>query len=146
MPISSDTGQKQEEAINDSIIHKDDILNSYEKEFITKLLHENEFLILSERVRRYYFTKDSSLVLNELVFKKEYLLEKGYTSFEMRFYGKISEPNLYYSYSLGQASYGFGSVIGSDTINYLHSLKSCGISACITQLFENGKKIVEKSN
>lgn len=127
------------------LFYKEDTITFAEKKFLNKISSENEFIGLSNKVRRFFLIKDSSLFANEMLFTNEYIQNKGYVYLNLKFYGKISEPNIYYTYSLGQTSYGFGSVIGNDTSNYLHSLKSCGITNCIIQVYQNGRKIFDKT-
>ena len=141
-----DTNQKNIEVGKLPLIFVEDTLTNVEKKFLGQIIRENEFLLLSNQVYRYSFTGDSSLVVNKLVFSKELLQEKGYVFFEIYFYGSITQPNVHYNYSLGQASSGFGSVVGNETTDYLHTLRSCGITACIAKVYQNGEKIFEKTN
>lgn len=120
----------------------EDTVTTEEMAVLETISHENEFLILSKNVERYY-SPDHTLIFSRLSFSKERLIEKGYVFYELKFYGSISDMNINYRYSLGQASYGYGSITGNDPKNYLHTLKSCGVTACVTQVFQNGKKIFE---
>jgi hypothetical protein len=144
-PDKNDSIQMKQLTVKNSLILREDTLTDEERLFLNKISHENEFLILSNRVQRYFSVNDSSLTISKLLFSKELLDSKGYVFLELKFYGNISEPNIYYTYSLGQAAYGFGSIVGRDTSDYVHILKSCGLTTCITQSFKDGTKIFEKS-
>ena len=122
-----------------------DTLNKEETNILEALSRENEFIILSKNVERYYSSGDNSVITTRLIFTKEGLLEKGYVYYDFEFFGKITDMNINYRYSLGQGSYGYGSIVGNDLKDYVHTLKSCGVTACITQVFQNGKKIFENS-
>lgn len=124
-----------------------DSLSKEERAFLRQLSKENEFLLMPNRVERYYASGNGANALplySKIIVPKEILLDKGYVYFELTATGKITDANLVYSYSLGQASTGSGSVIGTDAADYLHTIKSCGITTCIIQVFQNGVKIFER--
>lgn len=124
-----------------------DSLSKEESAFLKQLSKENEFLLTQGRVERYYASGNEANALpmySKIIAPKEILLAKGYVYFELTATGRITDANLVYSYSLGQASTGSGSVIGTDAADYVHTIKSCGTTACIIQVFQNGVKIFEK--
>jgi hypothetical protein len=130
--------------VNSQITHRTDTLTNVEKSFLTQIAKESASLIISNQVERFFSEKDSIPLVTRLVFPQEFLVEKGYVYLEIEFYGKISDVNVSYRYSLGRADTGFGSVNGDGINNYLHTHKGCGVTACITQVCQNGKKIFEK--
>ena len=123
-----------------------DSLTIEEKSFLDKIASQNESLIISNQVERYFAGSDSLPAANKLVFPKHFLIDKGYVYLELEFYGEITDVNISYRYSLGQADTGYGSVSGNDTSDYVHTFKGCGVTACITQVYNNGKKILEKED
>lgn len=125
---------------------KVDSLSPEEHSFLKQLLNENESLIVSSQVERVFSGNNSIPLVNKLVFSKELLGDKGYVYLEIQFLGKISDISLTYKYSRGTADTGYGSVSGRGLSDYIHSRKSCGVTTCITQVFNNGKKIFEKED
>ena len=144
----TDNVSGKEEAPDDKIskgaISRIDSLSFEETTFLNKLVQENESLTISNQVERFFEGSDSIPTVNKLVFPKHILIDKGYVYLELEFYGNINDANISYRFSLGQADTGYGSVSGNDTSDYVHTHKSCGVTACITQVFNNGKKIFEK--
>jgi len=120
-----------------------DSLTTEEKLFLNKIVSENESLIISNQVERFFEGSDSLPTVNRLVFPKHLLIDKGYVYLELEFYGDINDANISYRFSLGQADTGYGSVSGNDTSDYVHTYKGCGVTACITAVYSNGKKILE---
>jgi hypothetical protein len=82
---------------------KEDTLTTEEKIFLKKISGENEFIMLSNKVERFFSENDSIPRINKLIFRKDSLIEKGYVYFNLNFYGKISDVDIKYNYSLGQA-------------------------------------------
>jgi hypothetical protein len=139
-----DTSGKNLNSIN--CFKVEDSLTSEEKAFIKKLQSENEFILFSNHVERLFLESKSSVPFaTKLLISQDTLEKKGYFSFEFIFYGKITDVNVKYSYNLGQAAFGYGSVVGNDFDDYVHFLNSCGVTSCIVQGYHNGKKIFEKS-
>jgi hypothetical protein len=142
---SQETGPvKNNSATTARMQTKLDSLSTAEKKFLLQLAKENESLIVSDQVERYFIGSDSIPVVNKLVFPSHILIDKGYVYLELEFYGDINDVNISYRYSLGQADTGYGSVSGNDTGDYVHTYKGCGVTACITSVYSNGKKILEK--
>ena len=102
-------------------ISRIDLLSAEEPSFLDKLLKENESLIISNQVERFYAATDSIPILNKLVFSKDTLIDKGYVYLELEFYGSISDVNISYRYSRGTADTGYGNVTGNNTNDYLHT-------------------------
>ncbi|OQP59760.1 hypothetical protein A3860_36385 [Niastella vici] len=123
---------------------KKDTLSSQEKGILNYFASENEFIIISNQVERLFITGNEQPIMSRLSFSEKQLTEKGYISYELKTYGKFTDVSIYYSYNMGQASNGFGSIIGTDTSNYVHSFQSCGVTRCITRVFQNGKMILDK--
>lgn len=123
-----------------------DTLSTIESNFMSLILKENELILITKEVER-TFSESGKLISSKMIFPKKILTDGGYINMEVLIYGNISDRvRINYSYNMGQASYGYGSVVGDDVNNYLHTIKSCGISNCVTQVFDTGKKIFEKSN
>lgn len=144
-PSKSDTSIKITNEKKDvSSYYKIDTLSDEESKFLQGLTKENEFIIVSKLVKRYYSEDNKTLLFSKLFFSKDFLKEKGYVFFDLSFYGKISDVAISYTYNMGQASYGVGSIIGIDLKNYTHTIRSCGTTTCITQVYQNGEKVFEK--
>jgi hypothetical protein len=125
---------------------KEDTLSVEEKSFLTKVSNENEFIIVSNQVERYFAENDSIPQISKLIFPRDSLIEKGYVYFNLKFYGKIADVNIKYDYSMGQAAVGFGTLVGNNMNNYLHVFETCGITNCLIQVYQNGKKVFEKND
>jgi hypothetical protein len=123
--------------------HNTDTLTSGEKSFLARLAKESDVIVWATQVERYY-KADSTLLYSKLLFPDGFLQEKGYVYFELGGAGKLTDAHITYNFSQGQANQGYGSVTGEDSSLYIHSVKGCGVTACIVQLFENGKKVYEK--
>jgi len=123
--------------------HKTDTLSSGEKAFLGRLKEESDVIVWSTQVERCY-KADSTLLFSQLIFPEGFLQEKGYVYFVLGAAGSLTDAHITYNFSMGQAYTGYGSVTGEDSTLYIHSVKSCGVTACAVQLFENGKKVYEK--
>jgi hypothetical protein len=121
-----------------------DTLTVEEKAVLNHFAEENEFLFITNQVERLLISGNDKPLLNRLFIPEDLLLKKGYIFYELKSYGKFTDVNISYTYNMGQASNGFGSIIGTDTSNYIHSFQSCGISKCVTRVFQNGKMILDK--
>jgi hypothetical protein len=122
-----------------------DTLNLQEANFLKEISQQNGFLLLSNKVKRYYDKNDKNPIANVIVYSNDSLIKNGYVEMELEFMGNISTPQVYYTYNLGQASTGYGSVVGLQLDDYLHSFKSCGITNCIISVFNNRKQIIEQT-
>ncbi len=122
-----------------------DTLNKEEIKFLSQLSKENESLLIHEKVERYYsLDNKNSPLYSKMIIPEAVLQAKGYVYFDLTANGRITDANFVYNYSRGQASTGSGSIIGANTTDYVHTIKSCGVTACIIQVFQNGVKIFEK--
>ena len=121
-----------------------DTLTVEEKAVLNHFAEENEFLFIINQVERLLISGNDKPLLSRLSIPEDLLLKKGYLFYEFKSYGKFTDVNISYTYNMGQASNGIGSIIGTNTSNYIHTLQSCGISKCITRVFQNGKMILDK--
>jgi hypothetical protein len=121
-----------------------DTLTTQEKAILNHFAVENEFLVFSNQVERLFIPGNDKPLMSRLLIPQNLLIEKGYLFYEFKSYGKFTDVNISYAYNMGQASNGFGSIIGTDTSNYIHSFQSCGVSKCVTRVFQNGKLILDK--
>lgn len=125
---------------------RNDTASQLENAVLTLIENENEFILPSKNLRRVYSSKNK-LLYSYLVYSNHELDSAGYVDFQLQIHGNIQDQiDISYTYNIGQASHGFGYVMGEDSTNLLHTLKSCGISACVIQVFESKKKIFEKEN
>lgn len=130
---------------NTNVTRKLDKLNSDETRFLEKISEQNEFILLSADAER-ILSEDRELLLTRVLVSAEHYKSKGYLAYELRFVGEISNVDLSYTYSLGKGAYGFGSVVGFDTNNFVHTLTSCGVTSCILRVYQRDALVLEKAS
>lgn len=119
-----------------------DTLTVGETTFLERLAEQDPSLIWTKQVER-VFGKDSSIVLSKLVFPENFLTDSGYRSFELSGKGLLTNADITYFFDRGQADMGYGSVIGYDTAHFTHTFRGCGLTNCITVVYDRDKKISE---
>ncbi|RAJ08780.1 hypothetical protein LX64_01434 [Chitinophaga skermanii] len=124
---------------------KYDTLTMNEKNALKIISRENEFIISADSVKRIYDIY-GNLVQSSLIISKEKLFEKGYISYQFIFI--VNRYSLYaiYNYNLGEASDGRGNAFFIDNSYYIHTLNSCGITNCITEVYENRVRLLQKTS
>jgi hypothetical protein len=125
--------------------YKLDSLTADEKRFLRKLNKENESIIWTDQVERYY-DSSSNIIFSRLAFPEGFLSDRGYISFKLSAIGLLTSAQITYSFNRGQGGYGYGSIVGVGPKDYIHSYKGCGVSNCLELMYVDGVKIFEKEN
>jgi hypothetical protein len=117
--------------------------------FLKKLKSENNSILVSDSVTRYFTIKysenlDSFLTFSQLIISQDTLLNLGYIYSNLTILGDLTEPNIIYSYNKGQSDYGYGVVNGLSTSEYMHSISSFGMTGKIVSVYYNGKQMISK--
>ncbi len=123
-------------------------LQAEERRFFAVLKKENQDLLFSDEVKRFYAAKDSSLIFSEIVVPKDTLLSGGYVFYSFAYFGEISKESdvrITYSYSLGQMDSKTGSVYGPNVNDYFHTYTGYGLSAKVVVMYNNGKQLYTKT-
>jgi|GEM_PF-1151074 len=125
-----------------------DTLSKNEKGFLSILGKENPAVFFVHRVNRFYATKDSTLLFSRLDIPNDVLIDKGYVSYNLSYWGEISDNadvHVLYDYNQGQADYGFGSVYGPSVKDYFHSFTGYGLSAKVITVYNNGTQLYSQT-
>jgi len=131
--------------VRNHYFHKQDSLTADEKRFLKQLNKENESIIWTDHVERYY-DSSSNIIFSRLVFPDGFLSDSGYISFKLDAIGLLTNAQITYSFNRGQGAYGYGSIGGVSPGNYIHCYKSCGISSCFELMYKDGVKVFEREN
>jgi hypothetical protein len=118
--------------------------------FLKKLKAENNSILVSDSVTRYYTINyseniDSFLTFSQLIIPQDTLFNHGYVYFNLTIIEDLIEPNITYSYSLGQMDIVYGTVNGLSTSEYLHSFSGSGMTAKSVSVYYNGKELISKT-
>jgi predicted secreted protein len=140
-PTTSGTAEKRVPA---EYSRRLDTLTPGEVGFLKKLAWQNKSLIWAKQVER-LLDKDSSIILSKLIFPANFLADSGYRYFELSGRGLLTHADITYFFDRGQGYTGYGSVIGDDTAHFTHTIRGCGVTACVTEVYNADKNIAEIS-
>lgn len=123
-------------------------LTMEEKKIFQRIIKAYPSFHYSDQVRRYYRlhpeTKQKIPILVELILPKK----NGFYFDEYLSYSVTLEPYTHtvtYSYDAGTASRGNGTIFVTPR-SVIKVVRGCGVTACITQVFRNGKQLHEEEN